>query len=86
MKFNNVELTEETILATRKHVADIAQACIDDAVSGKTKVNDLENYCQWRNGHIKDGMAGFHDHTFAFLQRAYWIQTGEMIGLLPNPT
>jgi len=32
MRFNNTIITEETILATRRHFADIYRLCIDTAV------------------------------------------------------
>ena len=78
MRFNDTLITQETILATRKHFADIAQRCIDDATSGKVRVNNLQYYIEWQQGSIDYVMAGKNDHTFTFLQRAYWLQTGDM--------
>lgn len=82
-KFNGTELTAETIQTTRQHFADIGQACIDEAVSGVVKVNDLNSYIAWQQQSISDALAGRNDHTLTFLQRAYWLQTCEMIALLP---
>ncbi len=82
-KFNGVTLTSETILATRQWFADNDQACIDEAVSGQVRVNDLPSFIEWKKQSIADGLVGKWDHTFAFLQRAYFIQTGESVALLP---
>lgn len=83
MRFNDTIITQETILATRKHFAEIAQRCIDDAISGKVKVNNLQSYIEWQQASIEAAMTGKNDHTFTFMQRAYWLQTGEMPALLP---
>ncbi len=82
-KFNGVTLTTETIQATRQWFADNDQACIDEVVSGQVRVNDLPSLIEWKEQSIADGLAGKWDHTFAFLQRAYYIQTGESVALLP---
>jgi hypothetical protein len=83
MKFNGVTLTQDTIQKARQWFADNAQACIDEVRSGEVKVNDPESYFEWRKQSASDTLDGKNDHTFAFLQCAYWIQTGECIALLP---
>lgn len=83
MKFANTELTEDSIEKTRQWFIDNAQACIEEARSGKVKVNDINSYVLWREEQIKNAIEKRIDHTFAFLQRAYFIQTGESIALLP---
>lgn len=86
MKFNNVELTQETILATRQHFADNRQACIDEILRGDVVLpshNPQEEHFARLRQRAVDDLAGKHDHTWTFLQRAYWIQTGEMVALLP---
>ena len=75
-------ITGCTILATRNWYADNAQACIDEAVCGEVKVNNLENYIEWRKSHIIDSLIGLSDHTVSFLQMAVYIQTGECVPLL----
>ena len=75
-------LTDETITATRQHFADIHQDCIDQARAGKFYVNNLERYVEWQEHLRVASLAGEHDHTFTFQQRAWWIQTGECIALL----
>lgn len=83
MKFNGVTLTQETIIAARQWFADNAQACIDEVTSGAVRVNDPETYFEWRRQSAADSLAGKNDHTFTFMQRAHYIQTGESVALLP---
>jgi hypothetical protein len=83
LKFNGVKLTEESIQKTRKWFSDNSLACIEEVKSGKVRVNDPEYYFKWRNEAAKEYMEGQHDHTVTFLQRAYFIQTGESVALLP---
>ncbi|MDR5812032.1 hypothetical protein QCE62_00320 [Caballeronia sp. LZ033] len=80
-RFNGVELTPETITATHAWFANNAQACIDEAVSGAVRVNDLSSYVAWRQQDIDRHRAGIGGTSFAFLQRAYYIQTGESVPL-----
>jgi len=82
--FNGVELTDETILKTRKWFHDVSLECIDEVKTGKVKVNDEEYYFKWRNEQAIEYMNGYSDHTLTFLQRAYYIQTGESVALLPK--
>jgi hypothetical protein len=81
MKFAGVEITAESVQATRQWFADNAQACIDEAVSGEVRVNDLESYIEWRKQQVVDSLAGKGDHTFTFAQHAHYIQTGECLPL-----
>lgn len=78
--FNGEVLTEETIEKTRRHFVDIFQACINEAETGKTKVNDLQSYRQKMQERI-DAMMNERPSSFTFFQRAYWIQTGESIAM-----
>ena len=82
MTVNGVAITPETILATREHFAQIDRDCIEEAVSGAQRVNDLQSYVAWREQSIADGMAGKYDHTVTFMQRALWLQTGDCPALL----
>lgn len=82
LKFNGVELSEETIQKTQKWFADNAIACIEEVKSGKVFVNDPESYFKWRNEEAKEYIEGNFDITLTFLQRAYYIQTGESVALL----
>lgn len=82
-QFNGVELTKESIQKTRKWFSENAIACIEEVKSGEFKVNDPESYFKWETEKAKEYMEGCHDHTLSFLQRAYFIQTGESVALLP---
>ena len=76
-------LTPETIRATRQWFADNAHACIEDARTGVTRVNDVEDYAAWQSRCAREALAGDYDHSLTFLQRATYIQTGECPALLP---
>lgn len=82
-RFNGVELTEETIIKTREWFAQNCLDCIEEAESGEVSVNDLDEYRKWRLQSREDDLSGKNDHTVTFLQRAYFIQTGECVALLP---
>ncbi|KAF1011077.1 MAG: hypothetical protein E5299_01498 [Burkholderia gladioli] len=79
--FNGVVITDETIKKTRQWYADNAAHCIAEAESGTVRVNDLDEYRKWRQQQAARSLDGLDDHTFAFLQRAYFIQTGESVPL-----
>ncbi len=78
--FNGEILTPETIEKTKRHFVDIFQGCIDEAETGKTKVNDLQSYRQKMQERI-DAMMNEKPVSFTFFQRAYWIQTGKSIAM-----
>ena len=83
--FNGEELTEESILKTRKFFSDNCLACIEDVKSGKSKIYcDKEDYYEREERNSKDYLNGVNDYTFTFLQRAYYIQTGKCVALFPN--
>ena len=78
-----MNITKETITKTRQWFIDNTQGCIDEAVSGQVRVNDLENYVESMLKRMEDVEAGEWDYTFTFQQRAFYIQTGECHALLP---
>ena len=77
-----MELTPETIQATREWFADNARRCIAGATNGEWHVNNLAHYVEWQNQRIEESLAGKWDRTFTFQQRAWFMQTGECIPLL----
>ena len=92
MKFNGVEITQETILRTRQHFAELCHSCIVSAVEygstskdqlqeGKFFVNDLAGYIADRQAVALDFIEGKNDNSFTFWQRAHWLQTGECVAL-----
>lgn len=83
MRFANVDITDATIMATRKWFADNQTACMNEVVSGQVKVNNIKSYFEYCRQSAQDALDGKWDHTFAFMQRAHTIQTGECIPFLP---
>jgi hypothetical protein len=85
MKFNGVQITEESIHACRQWFIDNQQACITGALNGTlgvashVNVTEYIEACQRKQDSIE---VGEQDHTFTFMQRAYYIQTGESVALL----
>jgi len=77
-------LTPESIRATREWFMRNALACIHDAVTGVSRVNDLQAYVLWCAERYDAAHAGEADHTFTFWQRAYALQTGVCVPLLPK--
>ena len=78
-----MNITKETIIKTRQWFIDNTQGCIDEAMSGQVRMNDLDSYVQSMLKRMDDIEAGEWDHTFTFQQRAVYIQTGECHALLP---
>jgi len=75
-------MTKENRDATRAHFVDIYRRSIHEAESGTMRPNNLASYVAWQNQVIADTLAGKYDHTFTFLQRAHWLETGECPALL----
>lgn len=82
MLVNKVEITDETIEKTRQHFIDIHRACIADAISGETRVNDLQKYIHCKEDRIFALEQGLSDYSLTFAQAALWIQTGECVAIL----
>lgn len=86
MKFNGIQITEESIQACRQWFIDNQQACIEGALDGSlglashVNVTEYIEACQMKQDCIDSGE---WDHTFTFMQRAYYIQTGECVALFP---
>jgi hypothetical protein len=86
LRFNGEELTPETIEKTRKHFADNQLKCVNDVNEGVITLPDHvseESYFESCVRKADQFMSGDFDHSFTFLQRAYWIQTGKDVALLP---
>lgn len=82
MRINGTDITAATIEATREHFAQISRDCINEVQEGRLSVNDIEGYIAWHKKAIADGVAGLGDHSLTFMQRAYWLQTGDCPALL----
>lgn len=83
MKTHPQALTQTSILAARQWFHNNALACIHEVLDGKVKVNDQAAYFEERTATAAACLRGDYDHTLAFKQQAYYIQTGECIGILP---
>lgn len=79
---NLVTITESTIVATCEHFAGNAQGCIDEVLSGEVKVNNQESYIQDCLDRKEAYLQGNYEPTLAFWQKAYYIQSGDCVGLL----
>lgn len=82
VKFNSIEITPETMQRTRQYFADLCDECVKAAAAGEFFVNDIVRYRQTNAEHKAAYLAGKSDHTFTFLQRAHYLQTGESVALL----
>ncbi len=90
LRFNGVELRADSIQAARRWFAENALACSaaarsrNEALDAHTfYVNDLTTYKTAKTKLAAECLAGEYDTTLAFMQKAYFIQTGECPGLLP---
>jgi hypothetical protein len=79
-----VSLTLVDIQKTAMWYADNAQGCINEAVSGKVLVNDLESYISSMKLDISNYMTGNFIPWLGFWQQAVYLKTGECVPLLPN--
>lgn len=75
---------EVAVITTRQWFADNAQACIDEAISGQVRVNNLASYVADQTQRIQDCLAGKWDHTLSFQQRMVYVQTGVCHAILPK--
>ena len=82
LKFNNVELTEETILKTREYFYNVCIECVNGAINSEFYVNNVDNYIQFKKENAESYINGEFDHILSFLQKAYHIQTGKNVPLL----
>lgn len=81
LTFNGVTLTRETILATRQAFADNEYDCIRQA---EGRVRNHASYSAWCEENAREWLSGASDRCFTFLQRAYWLQTGQSVPFLPD--
>ena len=86
MTFNGVVITKESIIACRQQFADNADACVREAEDGTAPLAShypIELYREKMAARKVSALAGEFDHTFTFMQRAHYMQTGECVALLP---
>ena len=76
--------SSQAISAARYWFASNCYACIAQALNGTFRVNDISEYEATQTKRAEDYLSGKFDHTFTLLQRAWYIQTGESVALLPS--
>lgn len=77
-------MTPETRARTRQHFADTWRQAAANGESHDDPIPpDLPRYLEWCEANAIAALAGEHDHTFTFLQRAHYLETGESVALLP---
>lgn len=81
-------ILKETVFYTWLAFAENAQGCIDEVLSGKVKVNDQENYIKEKQVLAMQYTQNAEDVLIPsstalwFWQKAYFIQSGENVGIL----
>lgn len=80
-------ITKDTIERSFQWYADHARLCASEAKAGAFHVNDLEQYVRENEEEAlsyerqkKDGPDG--RYSLAFIQQAYYIQSGESVPML----
>ena len=81
-RYSMKDITAETVIKTREYGIRQCQSCIDEAVSGKVWVNDLEKYIDHHNSNIAKYESGYYDNTLHFLSKAIYLQFGESVPIM----
>ena len=85
IKFNGEVVTQESIDLAIAHYIELYRGAIEEVESGKVYINPCyrDSYINARYADIERLKRGEWDMSFAFLQTAYWLQTGKSVALLP---
>ena len=81
-RYSMKDITAETVIKTREYGIRQCQACIDEAVSGKVWVNDLEKYINHHSSDIAKYESGYYDNALHFLSKAIYLQFGESVPIM----
>lgn len=81
LKFNGVLLEEKYIFEARKYFVELIERNIDKVENGEKKVNNKEKFIKSQLDKLESYDNGLNDETFTFMQRAYYLQTGESVSL-----
>ena len=76
------DITAETVIKTREYGIKQCLDCIDEAVSGKVLVNDLDKYIDHHNNDIAKYESGYYDDTIHFLSKAIYLQFDESVPIM----
>ncbi|AHK11624.1 hypothetical protein S140_217 [Shewanella sp. phage 1/40] len=82
VKGEQVLLTLEDIKKASVWYADNAQGCIDEAVSGKVFVNNIESYTASKLLDISNYRTGNFTPWLGFWQTAVYLKTGVSVPML----
>lgn len=81
-RYSMRDITPETIIKTREYGIKQCQACMEEAVSGKVWVNDIESYKKMQQTHMDKYESGYYDDKLHFLSKAIYIQFGESVPIM----
>lgn len=76
------DITADTVIKTREYGIKQCQACIDEAVSGKVRVNDIESYIEKQKADMEKYSSGYYDDNLHFLSKAIYIQFGKSVPIM----
>ncbi len=77
-----VELNIDDIKAASLSFSYNAQRCIDEAVSGKVFVNDLDKYVTEKQQDIENYKTGNFKPWLGFWQHAIYLKTGQSVPVM----
>lgn len=67
-----------TVLKARLWYAQNSLDCIDETVTGKVKVEDIEKVVKYNPERYHDALAGSFDHTLAFKQKFHYMKLAKV--------
>lgn len=77
-----IALNPEIILLTRRTFANNQRMCIEEILDGSVRVNNKDEAIKYYRKTAADYLNGKNDKVLAFVQRAIYLQTNEMVPIL----
>ncbi len=77
-----VTLTPETVLLTRRTLANNQRMCIEEILDGSVRVNNKDEAIKYYRKTAADYLKGKNDKIIIFLQRAIYLQTKKSVPFL----